>query len=119
MSAKFAHQHRKEPARGDSVAHHAEYHILRAIAFFRGWLDRDLWTEPEGRRRADLLLTALAELEVARLWVGIRDVESAQDVADWMQWLEDPDFYLEWLGMQAEAIGVDWDDVLPYGGDNR
>lgn len=118
--AKYAHEWAADPMPGDPPSDHAAHHVMRAVGFAKGWLNRELWAEPDhGRPRSNHLLTVLAQVELARLWVAIRDAENAQDVADWTASLEDPDCWLEWLGDQSKVLGVEWEQVLPYGGDNR
>jgi|GEM_PF-6722605 len=56
MSTDYAHKIRPEPKRGDGPAVHAEYHVVRAIAFAKGWLDPTAATtesRPHRDRRPD------------------------------------------------------------------
>ena len=117
---RYAHEHAPEPTRrGQPVSDHVRYHVIRAIGMAKGWLDRDRWVEAGGRPRTDFLLLTLAEAQVARLWVGVRDREDPQALADWQDRFEDPDVWLEWMSDEATRLGVDWDDIKAYGGDNR
>jgi hypothetical protein len=101
------------------VSDHVRYSVLRTVGLAKGWLDRERWVEANGRHRIEHLLTLLAEAQVARLWVGVRDMEDGQVLADWWVLFEDPEVWLEWLNRELEKLGHAWDDVMPYGGDNR